>query len=234
MPFQASINIQPALAVAGDFAGANPTASALSGSGAFVAGVAGLAMGLFCWHDVANDNALNNYGPGAPCGFVRRSLEGQILDFTAESGGIIRAGQEANAFIGGAFWAKNDGATAAVRGHAAFAQFGTGKVRFGPAGTPLAGAAFTGVISASVLTVSSLTGTVRHGQPLTGTGVTAGTYIGTQITGTPGGTGTYNVVGTTTASSTAMTTLDAYETKWRAASNAAAGELVKMSSIAEG
>lgn len=73
--------------------------------------------------------------------------------------------------------------------------------------TGLAGndAAFTGVIAAGVLTASSLTaGAIYPGQILTGTGVTAGTTIGAQLTGTTGAAGTYTVVGTTTASSTAM------------------------------
>lgn len=67
------------------------------------------------------------------------------------------------------------------------------------------GAVVTGVIAASVLTVSAVTsGTLRVGQILSGTGVAAGTYISSLGTGT-GGTGTYNVLGDTTASETTIT-----------------------------
>ena len=67
------------------------------------------------------------------------------------------------------------------------------------------GAVVTGVIAASVLTVSAVaSGVLRLGQILSGTGVAAGTYISAFGTGT-GGTGTYSVVGDTTASETTIT-----------------------------
>jgi HK97 family phage major capsid protein len=67
------------------------------------------------------------------------------------------------------------------------------------------GAVVTGSITASVLTVTAVaSGTLRVGQVLSGTGITAGTYISALGTGT-GGEGTYDVVGDTTASSTTVT-----------------------------
>jgi len=66
-------------------------------------------------------------------------------------------------------------------------------------------ASFTGVIANSILTVSSLTGTISIGMTLTGTGVNTGTTIVNQLTGAPGGVGTYTVQGDDTASSTTMT-----------------------------
>jgi len=64
---------------------------------------------------------------------------------------------------------------------------------------------FTGVVAAGVLTVSSLTGTVIIGMTISGTGVTTGTTITSQLTGPTGGAGTYTVVGSTTVSSTTIT-----------------------------
>ena len=66
-------------------------------------------------------------------------------------------------------------------------------------------ASFTGVIANSVLTVSSLTGTVTVGMTISGTGVNAGTVIVNQLTGPAGGAGTYTVAGDDTASSTTVT-----------------------------
>lgn len=67
------------------------------------------------------------------------------------------------------------------------------------------GAVVTGAIAASVLTVTAVTsGIVRVGQILSGSGIAAGTYISSLGTGT-GGTGTYNVLGDTTATSTTVT-----------------------------
>jgi len=66
-------------------------------------------------------------------------------------------------------------------------------------------ASFTGVIASSVLTVSSLTGTITIGMTISGTGVNTGTTIVNQLTGAPGGVGTYTVQGDDTASSTTIT-----------------------------
>ena len=69
------------------------------------------------------------------------------------------------------------------------------------------GAVVTASITASVMTVTAVTsGVLRVGQILSGTGVTAGTYISSLGTGT-GATGTYNVAGDTTATSTTITAL---------------------------
>lgn len=66
-------------------------------------------------------------------------------------------------------------------------------------------ASFTGVIANSVLTVSSLTGTVTVGMTISGTGVNTGTTITGQLTGPAGGAGTYTVAGDDTTSSTTIT-----------------------------
>ena len=66
-------------------------------------------------------------------------------------------------------------------------------------------ASFTGVIANSILTVSSLTGTISIGMTISGTGVNTGTTIVNQLTGPAGGAGTYTVQGDDTASSTTMT-----------------------------
>jgi hypothetical protein len=64
---------------------------------------------------------------------------------------------------------------------------------------------FTGVVASNVLTVSSLTGTVTVGMTLSGTGVATGTLVVNQLTGAPGGVGTYTVTGNATVSSTTIT-----------------------------
>lgn len=56
------------------------------------------------------------------------------------------------------------------------------------------------------LVVTSVTGTIKPGdQIITGTGLTAGTIITSQITGTPGGAGTYQLSAANTASSASVT-----------------------------
>lgn len=66
-------------------------------------------------------------------------------------------------------------------------------------------AVFTGAISTTTLTVSAVTsGTIQVGQPISGTGVTAGTIITALGTGT-GGVGTYTVGTSQTVASTTIT-----------------------------
>jgi hypothetical protein len=69
-------------------------------------------------------------------------------------------------------------------------------------------ASFTGVIgpSSTTLTTSAVTGVIAPGQAVIGSGVTAGTYILSQLGGTPGGAGTYQVSASQTVGSEAMTT----------------------------
>ena len=66
-------------------------------------------------------------------------------------------------------------------------------------------ATFTGAISGTTLTASSVTGSIDIGGVIAGSGVTAGTYVKAQLTGTPGGAGTYQVSDSQTVGSTAMT-----------------------------
>lgn len=69
-------------------------------------------------------------------------------------------------------------------------------------------ASFTGSIgpASTTLTVSAVSsGTILPSMQLTGTGVTAGTRIVTQLTGTAGGTGTYQVNTSQTVASTGIT-----------------------------
>lgn len=67
-------------------------------------------------------------------------------------------------------------------------------------------ATFTGSIATTTLTVSAVvSGTILPGMLITGTGVTASTYIVKQLTGTTGSTGTYQVNNSQTVSSTTIT-----------------------------
>ena len=67
---------------------------------------------------------------------------------------------------------------------------------------------FTGTIAATTLTVTgTVTGTIASGTTLSGIGVTAGTMINGQLTGTYGGAGTYTVsVSQTVSTPTSMST----------------------------
>lgn len=67
-------------------------------------------------------------------------------------------------------------------------------------------ATFTGSIATTTLTVSAISaGTIYPSMQISGTGVTAGTRIVQQLTGTTGGAGTYTVSASQTVSSTTIT-----------------------------
>jgi len=207
MPFPSVVNVQPAPAVAGDFASANPRWNVLAGPGALVCGAAGVTIGRFAWVDAADARTVSNQGNGSvPDGFVHREGQALIVNYLAEASNLVPAGFEITLMSGGDFWVTNDGAGQALRGQKAFASFADGKVSFAAAAsTPTAAASSTGSIAAStasvtgsisgnVLTVTAVSsGTLVSGGTLSGTGIATGTKIVAQLSGTPGGIGTYSV-----------------------------------------
>ncbi len=135
MSFQAQVNLQPAPAVAGDFASANPRATLLAGPGAIVAGTTGVNSGVFAW--VTAGVAVNN-GSGAPAGFVRRGNTALITAFLAESGVNTPQGLPVTLFTQGDFWAQATVAVATV-GQKVFAKLTDGTVQTAAAGATVAG-----------------------------------------------------------------------------------------------
>jgi hypothetical protein len=223
--FQTSVGAQPAPAVEGDFASANPRHTFLAGPGGLVSGPSGCYVGRFGWTSpvrLDGDGApanLNNYGSGAPHGFIHREMQGLITTWLAEGGLWVPAGLAMTLFTSGDFWVRNKGATAAVVGMKAYADPATGLASFAATGTPgtasvtgsiAAGtASVTGSISNNVLTVTAVgSGTLYPGATLSGTGVATGTKVVGQLSGTTGGIGTYAVsipnqtVASTTVSAT--------------------------------
>jgi hypothetical protein len=216
MPFPNQVNVQPGPAVEGDFASTNPRYTVDAGPGGLVAGPAGVTVGRFAWVSdltIDTDNApatANNFGTGMPAGFVHREQQGLNTTYLAEASMVVPQGFPITLFNGGDFWVKNAGTTQALVGMYAYANYADGRVTFGVSnqaniglnsintasvtGTIAAGSInFSGFISGNVLTVTgSVSGTIVVGGTLTGgTGMAAGTQIIGQLSGTPGGVGTY-------------------------------------------
>lgn len=79
------------------------------------------------------------------------------------------------------------------------------------------GATFTGSIATTTLTVTAVaSGNIVIGQLLTGTGVTAGTYVTGFVSGTYGGVGLYTVGVSQTTASTTITASRKYYIQWQA------------------
>jgi hypothetical protein len=211
MGFPRQVNVQAAPAVLGDFCDNNPRATVNAGQGALVAGPGGVTVGRFAWVNPEDGRTVNNYGAGAPSGFVLRDQQAIITEYLAETTLTMYPGAPITLFSAGGFWVVNAGASSTAVGQAAYAQNSTGAVQFG---SNFTGASVTGSIAANVvtgsiagetLTVTAVTtGVLTIGQTISGTGVTAGTQITGFGTGT-GGTGTYTVNAAQTVSSTTIT-----------------------------
>lgn len=226
MTFQAQVNLQPAPAVEGDFASANPRATVLAGAGALVAGTNGLTVGNFAW--VASGVASNN-GVGAPAGFVHREVNALITAFLAETSMVIPAGLPVTLFRAGEFWDKFAGGAAI--GQKVYAYYADGTAYSAPTASP---PTMTGTVSTATNTTLTVTtapaSPIVVGMPVSGTGIAAGTYISALGTGT-GGLGTYTLSQATTATASGVTATftTAAETSFYVDSTAAAGELAKIS-----
>lgn len=213
MGFQTQVNLQQAAAVAGDFASANPRASVVSHEGTLVAGSSGVTVARFAWAN--GSGVVSNAGTGKPTGFVhRRQGSALITTYLAETSNLIPQGFEVTLMATGDYWATITGATASI-GQKAFASFINGSIQPAAAGSTIAGFVGTATFATNVMTVASVTsGTVNVGTLVTSAGVAAGTYVTAQLTGTPGGVGTYSLSTTpgTITPAQAVTTTDFVET----------------------
>jgi hypothetical protein len=234
MAFQQNTNVTQAPAQAGDFASRNPRHSALVTETGFFAGTAGLLIGAFCWAD-ASGKILNNFGSGAPLGFVHREEQALLTAYLQQAGYTIPAGFGApGIFDTGDFWVKNTGTNYVTRGMKAYANNATGLVTFGASGAPPSdfsmtasiaaapGSATTSTIVDNVFTVQTLaSGNFYVGSVLSGTNVVSGTVITQQLTGTAGGStgatylvspGGQNVTSTTITGAAGLMTVTAATT----------------------
>lgn len=211
------VNVLQAPAVAGDFCSHNPRWSVNAGPGGLVAGVGGVTVGRFAWWDNVNHDVVLNSGAGAPTGFVHREQQALITAFLGNASNVVPQGFGITLMSGGDFWAKNDGSTTALVGQKAYAALADGKISFAATGSPTQGASvtasiaastgsFTGSISDDTLTITAVgSGTVVVGGTLSGTSVVTGTMVVAQLSGTPGGIGTYSVnIGEQTVASTTI------------------------------
>jgi hypothetical protein len=120
--FQTVVNTQPAPGIEGDFCNKNPRFSVDAGPGGLVAGDNGVVVGRFAWLSFeevdANDapSIVNNFGAGAPAGFVHREQQGLITAYLQESSMLIPPGFQMSLMARAGLWARNRGATVALPG----------------------------------------------------------------------------------------------------------------------
>jgi len=207
--FQQQVNSQPAPAVEGDFATTNPRYSVLAGPGGLVAGTS-LFVGKAAWVTPPLDGdgfpaVANSFGSGPITGILHREQQALFTQYLQEVSMQVPQGFNITLVSSADLWVKNNGATPALVGQKAYAAFASGKFSFAATGTPTSGASATGTIAAEtgswtgsitgdIMTVTgSVTGLVVPGGILSGTNVTTGTQVLSQISGTANGDGTYYV-----------------------------------------
>lgn len=229
MPFQQSVNIQPAPAVEGDWSSCNPRSSVQAGPGQMVAGANGVTVGQFAWSDV-NGLVSNSYVAGGLFGYIHREQQALITVYLAETSQVIPTGFPVTMMRTADVWDRF--AAGAAIGQKVYAYYATGAAYAAATGAPPTNALITAnTATNTTLTVTANTGLpIAVGQPVSGAGIAAGTVIAALGTGT-GGAGTYTLSLATTATATGITVTatTAFETKWTVDSTAAAGELAKIS-----
>lgn len=210
--FQTYVKSQPAPAVEGDFASTNPRSSVVpSVAGAWkVAPGQSVRVGYFAWGDSATGlvySSLAAAGTDPVIGFVARQPNepsALITAFLGESIMTLQAGMPCTLLQTGDYWAALIGAAA---NDAVFAVEATGAPSLVDDATTIAtgfvagSAAPVNGVTAATTTIAAQTGIMtvvtqasgvnEVGQRVTGAGVAANTYITAQLTGTPGGAGTY-------------------------------------------
>lgn len=209
MPFQTSVNVQPGIAVAGDFASGSSRSFVLAGAGGLVAGTQGVTVGRFAWLSYAGADydgapaAVNNYGTGAPAGLIHREQQALITGYLSDSSMLIPAGFETSVMNGGDLFVVNTGASQALPGMYAYANYGTGAVTFAAASSASTATSTSFSISAqtfsvtagvagNIMTVSAVgSGTLYPGSVLSAAAGSA--TIVSQLSGTTGGVGTYSL-----------------------------------------
>lgn len=220
MPFQTVVNANPAPAIEGDWASANPHFSMLAGPGALVAGPAGVTAGRFAWADadgvVTNIGGANAGGEGR-IGFVQRDQPSVFFNFlSVQATMAVLAGAEMALITSGDVWARF--ANGATIGQKVYASYADGSASAAAPASPNGATStsftiapttngFTGAIQNNILTVSgAVTGVVAIGTVISGAGVVAGTQIQEQLSGTAGGDGTYLLsIGNQSIAAEAMT-----------------------------
>jgi hypothetical protein len=210
--FQTQVYNQEAQAVAGDRASQNPIATLDAGPGGLIADPGGIIIGNFAWTtpptdpDGSNSYATQVNGAGNVAGLAYNWTQGLNTVFLSDASMLIPQGLPVALAVQGDFWVVNNGSTFAAPGQKAFAAFGTGAVSFGAAGSvtvtsaasgsSIAASTFsaTGSIQNDIMTITVVgAGTLVRGATISGTGINGSPTITGQLSGTPGGVGTYTI-----------------------------------------
>jgi len=227
--FQQTVNLQPAPAVDGAFASSNPRASMIALAGTMVAGALGVVIGKFAW--ALNGILTSAFQVGGEAGFIHNEQQALITAFLGQNSMTVPGGLPVTAMVAGDYWARFAGG--ATPGQKVYAAYADGTCAAAATGTPTTNTGTVSTATNTTLTVTTAPAApIVIGQPVSGSGIAAGTYISALGTGT-GGLGTYTLSAATTATASGVTATFTtnVETPFYVRSTAAAGELAVISSF---
>jgi hypothetical protein len=228
--FQTRVNLNNPYGVEGDFASANPRATALTpDGGALVVGPLGVTIGKFAWIE-SDGRTVTNSGqsPAQPDGFVHRDQQGLLTEYLQSAGMLIPPGFPVTLMRAGDFLAKNAGPGSLSRSSSLYASYADGSVgsaagtagsvtatlgstntgSLGSTNTAALGSTSTGtavVGNSDQITLSAVTGLISIGDTVSGVGITPGTTILAFISGSSGGAGVYQLSAENTAAAATIT-----------------------------
>jgi hypothetical protein len=234
MPFQTTVLTEPAPGLEGGWASNNVWTSMVNpnsgdptapGYTSWQVGATGVTVGRFGFGDTTT-GLVTTAHPGTATtrvGFVHRYQPVLINAYLSQVGSTMYSGQEVDITDGGDFWARFP--TGGTLGQKVFANYADGTATTGLAGsTPTA----TGVTATTTNGSPNLTavsgGTLSPGQPISGAGIPAGTYV----VSSAGGTAVMSANATAGTAGVAITQTTALETRWYLDSPVAAGNLGKI------
>jgi len=228
MPFQTSVSLQQSPGIEGGFHGANPHYSLTSpDEGMWVAGSPGPFVGRFAWANTANGKVTSAH-PGVTTvrvGFVHRDQPAVISGLVTETTNQVVAGQGIGLLEDGPMWARF--AAGATIGQKVYASYATGACRAAATGSAATATGTTANTTSGSANLASVSGTLNPGEPISGTGIPAGTYIVSVNAGA--GTAVMSANASATNSAVALTRTTDFETAWTVRSTAGNGELAKIS-----
>lgn len=155
--FQAvAVNNDLPLAIAGDFASANPRSSLVAPEGGYVAAAAGVTVARFAWIQTDGRTLANapQTGTAAPDAFIHREQQALITAYLAESSLVVPGGFAVTGMKTGDYWVLS--ATAAVLGNKVFAKLTDGSITYGAAGATIAGYVETAFVVSQAAAANTL------------------------------------------------------------------------------
>lgn len=236
MPFQTTVLTEPAPGLIGGWCSANvhtsmvnpnngdPTSPAYT---SWQVGPNGLTVGRFCFADTATGLVYPSH-PGTSTvrvGFVHRYQPVLINAYLTQIGSTMNPGQEVDITDSGDFWMQIPAGSGP--GPKLFASFADGSAIPGTVGGTVTGTAVTANTTNGSPNLANVSGPLSAGQPVSGTGIPAGTYI---ITGAAtGGTAVMSANATATGAAVSVTPTTAIETRWYVDALSPAGGISKTS-----